>query len=343
MEAKSKSVRTLQRKDFNEPIYRQLLEKKWGERYTEYRKKWESAADLKIQTDFPLHIDLDTIDHCNLDCHYCSEEHNYIRRRTFKKMEFSDIDELFKEVKNPAGKDRLCSVNIGTLGEPFLNPEKVFYILEKCIETEIMETFIHTNAQLLTLDMFKKLIQLELTYLLFSMDSIVPETYQEIRGKGFEKAMKNILEILEYKKKVGVVFPVTRVSMVETDMNRHEKKSFLDFWQYKVDYVDIQPCGDYTKKVPEEIEIKFSCPMPFQRVGFGVKGQMGLCCTGYFMLPEFKIADFPEMSVCEAWNSNQANRLRESHQKMDFRDQPICRECMGVVQSALIDFRKETE
>ena len=59
------------------------------------------------RTDFPIHIDLDTVDACNLKCKYCTEEHDFIRKRTHKKLSDDMIIDLFKEVKSNRKRDSL--------------------------------------------------------------------------------------------------------------------------------------------------------------------------------------------------------------------------------------------
>jgi MoaA/NifB/PqqE/SkfB family radical SAM enzyme len=184
--------------------------------------------------------------------------------------------------------------------------------------------------------MFKNLVELDLTYLLFSLDALNEKTYKAMRGDGYKKAMDTILEIVEYKKSKGLTFPVMRVSFLETDENRHEKQDFIDFWKNKVNFIDVQPCGDYTDvSLRSNVEITSSCQMPFQRMQIGVQGQIGLCCDGYIMRPDFMIGDFYQTTIYEAWNGLRANKLRNAHKNCDYSQFPACEECLTVIQSAL--------
>ncbi|OGX28326.1 MAG: hypothetical protein A2879_03920 [Omnitrophica WOR_2 bacterium RIFCSPHIGHO2_01_FULL_49_10] len=309
--------------------YKTLLEAKWGEAYRRYRSNWDEARQLVLKTDFPMHIDMDTVDACNLHCLYCSEEHGYIRKRTLKKIPGSIVDALFREAARPAGKDRLCAVNIGTLGEPLLYPEMVFKILEGCNKAGVMETFLHTNGHLLTVDIFKKMAGMGLTHLFFSVDAIRPDTYKRVRGGDLSVATKNILDVVEYKKAANGVFPVIRVSFLENKYTSPEKNEFVEFWKDKVDFIDIQGTVDFTVQLSETDKIRSSCILPFQRITIGVQGEIGPCCAGYIMVPGFYLGIIPDMSVYEAWNSERANALRAAHKDMSLEYFPMCWECLA--------------
>ncbi|MCX5713277.1 MAG: radical SAM/SPASM domain-containing protein [Candidatus Omnitrophica bacterium] len=306
-----------------------LLEQRWGSPYRTYRENWKKANLLCVHTDFPIHMDLDTIDACNLHCLYCTEEHGFIRSRTKKQMPQELLEGVFKEVENPAGKDRLCSVSIGTLGEPFLFPEKVFFILEKCRKAGVMEKFIRTNGLLLTPEVYKKILDFDLTYLFCSIDAIKPETYRLMRGNDLHKVIDNILGLIEFKRKKNAVFPVIRVSFLETKENLAERDEFIKFWKDKVDIIDIQSPIDYIHDSSSASKISYTCEQPFVRVGIGVEGQIGLCCAGYIMLASFFDWIFPEISIYEAWNSSKAGSLRKAMKEKDFVNFPDCFKCLS--------------
>lgn len=304
------------------------LTARYGERYTDYRKHWEAACTLKYVPDFPLHIDMDTMDACNLSCSYCTEEHGFIRKRTFGKLTYEIIDGVFAEGRAYNGRGRLCAVNVGTLGEPFLLPDRVFRILERAMEAGVMETFVHTNGHLLTLDIFKGLAKRGLTHLFFSLDALHEDTYLKMRGKPLGGVLGNILDVVNFKRTHGLEFPALRVSFLESEENRVEKQEFVDFWSDKADIIDIQNLSDFTRPVDLTRETTLRCSDPFKRMYVGVEGQLAPCCAGYAMLSEFQVGRFPEMGIAEAWNGRAVAALRRAHLAKDFSDQLICRECL---------------
>ena len=304
-----------------------FLVDRWGKRYTQYRSNWNSMGDFRLNVDFPMHIDFDSTDACNLRCKHCWGE-RVAYKRTNEKMPDEIIDAVFDEADSKKNSGKLCAVNVGNLGESLLYPDKVFKILKKCKQAKVMEKFIHTNGHFLTLDVFKELTRLDLTYLLISLDAIKEETYNIVRGGRFQEVLNNILSILEYKKRNNFFFPIIRVSFVDSELNTTEKQEFIDFFEDKVDFIDIQPLVDYTKQTPEGVKIPFHCHMPLVRMTIGLKGQMALCCSGYAMLPGFFIGTFPEDSIYDTWNGEKANHLRNALKVNDFKEFPYCYKCL---------------
>jgi sulfatase maturation enzyme AslB (radical SAM superfamily) len=312
-------------------LYQQMLDR-WGERYREYRFRWDESKKQQLKTDFPIHLDLDTADACNLHCKYCTEEHGFIRRRTYKRLSEQMVRQVFAEVRSAPGRDRLSSVNIGTLGEPLLHPETVFLILEECTASGVMETFLHTNAQLLTEEIFRKLQKLGLTYLFISLDAFHEETYREIRGKDLSPVVNTILQIVQIRDRNGDSFPKLRVSFLENEDNREEMNRFIEFWEGKVDFVDVQKLIDFTGSHGSSDGALAYCSDPFRRMTVGVQGEMGLCCAGFIMLPELYVGIFPQTTIYEAWNGEKAKALREALSSNHLEDFSCCMKCLSSLK-----------
>ena len=47
-----------------------IFVKRFGSEYLDYRKKWTKAGKFAIP-DFPIHLDIETIDNCNYRCKFC--------------------------------------------------------------------------------------------------------------------------------------------------------------------------------------------------------------------------------------------------------------------------------
>jgi len=308
---------------------REALIERHGENYLGYRELWDASREMKLVTDFPLHLDLDTIDGCNLHCKFCPEEHGFIRKLSHQKMSPELVSAVFDEVDQPSGRDRLRAVNIGNTSEPLLNKPVLFQILERCRQAGVIETFIHTNGLLLTLLDFKQLAQAGLTYLFVSIDAIREETYREARGGDLRRVMDQLTEIVEWKNREKLLFPVVRVSFIETDLNRDEKMEFINYWIDKADFIDIQTLLDYTKTLAADLPIESYCIQPFHRMGVGVSGELGLCCTSYFWLPENRIGTVPTDTIHDVWNGEYAAKLRQAMTNQDLTGFDFCYECLG--------------
>jgi len=304
-----------------------LQEERWGKRYIQYKKNWENARKFDLNSTFPLHIDLDSTDACNLNCPYCWAEGGHFKR-TNKRMPNQLIDEIFQEINSANNDGQLCALNIGTIGEPLLCLDVVYNILERSVDAGLIDKFIHTNAHLLTIDVFRNLVDLDLTYLLISLDAIREETYEKVRGKGFNNVLQNIEKVIEYKREKNLFFPIIRVSFVENDINESEKNDFIHFFKDKVDFVEIQPLVKYNYTLTENKNVSIYCHQPYQRMLIGLQGQMALCCSGYSMLRDFYVAKFPEMPIKEAWLHEKSQKLRYALKENELTDYPYCLKCL---------------
>ena len=55
----------------NEETYDQVLIEELGDEYRSYRDKWYKAERERVMYDFPLHIDMELMYYCNIDCIMC--------------------------------------------------------------------------------------------------------------------------------------------------------------------------------------------------------------------------------------------------------------------------------
>lgn len=304
--------------------YQKRLYEKWGESYMDYRKAWEGATSKQMLSDFPLHIDIDTIDSCNLHCPHCSEE--WTSLRSGLKMDINLLDSVFEE----AAFYGLCSLNIGSVAEPLLEKKNVFYALERAREIEIMETFLHTNGIFLKEDISDKLIELELTYLCISVDAPDEETYKKVRGGNFNLLKKNIETFKRIRDSIGAIFPFLRLSFLRNSRNRDQEEQFLQGWSKVGDIIEVQPLIDYEMPLPELLHCALvDCYAPWRRLMVGVDGRMGLCCSKVSLEPDLILGNIVNMSIYEAWNSEKAKQIRNAHVKKDFSDFPTCYRCLA--------------
>jgi pyruvate-formate lyase-activating enzyme len=324
----------------NMPKYQEILADKYGSKYKEYRESWDESLKFKNLRDFPMQIDMDTADICNLNCKYCNARNNFPRKITNIKVSNEFVNLLFEEVMKPKGKDSLFALDLGYLGEPLLFKQQVYNILEKCNIAGLLETYIHTNGQLLTLDIFKELVKLNLTHLFISVDTINSSKYRELRGGHLEPVMENVLNLLEYKKKENLVFPLVRVAFMNSPETHSEAEEFINFWKDKVDFIDIQTFCDWNTPITSKT-IPMLCPQPWQRMSLGPIGEMNACCaaiTDQYSESQ-RLGIFPDMSIYEAWNSQKAQNLRKGILNRDLSEFPFCEECH--IRTYAIDYKEE--
>ncbi|MDY0092782.1 MAG: radical SAM/SPASM domain-containing protein [Candidatus Vecturithrix sp.] len=139
---------------------------------------------------FPKHLLIETTTRCNLRCKQCA---HVINKYAFADMQletFYKLRPLFQTTEQVA---------LYGHGETFLYPH-FFEMLAELKQHDIF-VYVTTNGTLITRDVARRLIELELDRLAFSLDAATPELFNEIRrGADFEKVLHNIRTLNTMKK-----------------------------------------------------------------------------------------------------------------------------------------------
>jgi len=103
----------------------ELYLKHFGARYSEYRQLWNQAGK-DFLPDFPINLDFELIDACNLRCRHCFRNEEIaqkldLRINTGERFPLG----LFKRVIVEGVQRGLRAVNLGFSGECLLNPDLV--------------------------------------------------------------------------------------------------------------------------------------------------------------------------------------------------------------------------
>jgi MoaA/NifB/PqqE/SkfB family radical SAM enzyme len=154
-------------------------------------------------------LQIEITNDCNLACSICwralrghSLSVKNLSFETFKKI----LDKMtcFFPVRE---------VNVQGLGEPLLCPD-VTPILAYA-KSKNMATWFVTNGTSLDEPTAKKLVEIGIDKIRFSVDSSDPEVYARIKkGSSLEKVVRNIQELNECKKRSGKSYPVIALNSV---------------------------------------------------------------------------------------------------------------------------------
>ncbi len=187
---------------------------------------------------YPILIDLQIDNTCNLECVMCSGEYSsLIRKNREKKLpHFNPYDKNFvKQLEEFI--PHLHGINL-TGGEPFL--VNVYYdILDRIISLNPkIEIYIHSNATVLNNKVKKYMEKLNFNFTL-SIDSIVKPTYEKIRiNAKHEKVMRNIQYFHQYSIEKGLSFHIKCCLMKN---NILELPDFLSFFNNQNISVQLKP------------------------------------------------------------------------------------------------------
>ena len=315
-----------------------------GDNFIEYRKQWDLANKLELTTDFPLFLQLDMDQRCNFRCPHCIIGNKEMINKYYSGNSLT-WEKYVKIVKE--GAEHNCpSISVQGNNEPLLikDIEKYISFARKHGFIDIM---INTNASLLTENMAKSLLDSGLTRLRFSLDAATEATFNKIRiGGNYKEVVRNILNFLKLKDKLGYKLPITGVSFCKQAANEHEVEIFKEMWIDKVDMVTIQKYippvlePGYDKYYPsdqigEQHFEGFRCPQPFQRV---VTRNLDItpCCSTFSS--SLKVGDLNNDTIYKAWHSNEINELRDLHKNGEWYKNDICKQCVNLISSASRNF-----
>ena len=309
-----------------------------GEKFVKYREVWDAANRFEIVTEYPLFVQFDIHQKCNLRCAQC------LHRYPDRLKEFYGGEEAlswngYKRVVLESEEHNCPSITLCGLGEPLTMPNFENYI-KYAHKHGFMDIMINTNATLLTEERARGLLDCGLTRLRFSIDAASPETYARVRGKDYyHRVVKNIEKFLELKEKMGYRLPVTGVSFCELSINEHEMDSFIEFWEDKVDMVTTQRF--YPMILEKELNVlypscqvghaedlaSFRCVQPFQRVVIQNQ-EIRPCC---FLDKNLKIGNIKKDTIYGSWHSEKMNGIRELCRTGRYDKNKGCSNCTGLL------------
>jgi MoaA/NifB/PqqE/SkfB family radical SAM enzyme len=295
-----------------------------GPAYWEYRRRWVEYPRQCIVPEFPLCLDIETTNVCNLDCIMCPRT-VYIARGTYGPIGMMDFD-LYRGLIDQGARYGLPSVKLQYLGEPLAHPDLPKQI-RYAKQAGVLDTMFNTNATFLTEEKSHEILNAGIDNVFFSVDSIYPDKFNAIRvGARYEQVVENIMRFCKIKRRGGYAHVQTRVSMTVMESDVEELVKFKDFW---LQHVDVVGFGLYHDVLQDGIESpynpSFTCAQPFQRMFVMWDGACTPCCvddhrgyvTGNARLTPLK----------EIWDGPAYRRLRELQRTGRYKEVGICRKC----------------
>lgn len=288
--------------------------------YYKYRKKWSENPKNFIVDKFPLHLDIETTNICNLRCIMCFQsDEKWRKRQKFGFMKWK----LFKKIIDEGAKYNLPSIKLNYRGEPLLHP-KIVDMVKYAKKKGILEVQFNTNGTLLNEEKINELIDAGLDRIIFSFDGATKETYEKIRiGSNYESVVNNIKTLVKLRNAKGLKRPCVRVQLVRQEENIKEVDDFIEMWKDIVNRIGIieKRSKDGVKKYKEA----FPCPQIWQRMIICWDGEVRMCCGDWN--GEIILGDAKKHSLAKLWRSEEYLKIRELHKKGEFYKIPVCAKC----------------
>jgi len=274
-------------------------------RYREYRRMWKEWPETYTVGDFPLHLDVEPTNACNLRCPFCATTHNRYQRGFLR-------EETWRRILDEGGENGLPSLKFTYRGEPLLHPD-LPRMVRYAKEAGILDVYFNTNAVRLTDSLIRAFIDAGLDRISISFEGFTREVYEKYRvGARFDEVVGNILRLREVKEELGSEKPLVRLQTVLIPELIGREKEFAAFWSSRVDevaYLDMknEECNPDHRGIIDP----WACPQLWQRLTITWEGTILPCVHDIYEWMAF--GNVADTSIRDAWKGVQEDRYRDLH------------------------------
>lgn len=282
---------------------------------------------------FPKNMLIEVSNICNHECIFCANS-KMTRNKSCIDYDFT------KRILNEAYSLGTTEVGFYATGEPLTNKNLEEYIkMSKNIGYEY--AYLTTNGALLDEERIASLINSGIDSIKFSINAGTRETYKIIHGKDdFDKVIKNIMLLFEYRKKWNKSFKIG-ISSVLTKYTRADREYISDVFKNYCDEIIFLDCNNRFGVMPEvnkyliepnKVDKYESCPLPFNKLHISCEGYLTACCADFQNY--LVVSDLNKESLEQAWNNEVFQELRKKHVEDNLKG-TLCYNCMKNVDSSI--------
>lgn len=286
--------------------------------YMEYRRCWTENPAKFVVRDFPLHLDIEITNRCNLRCTFCD------KLPLLTKEQMGDMDmQLFRKILDEAGQGSLWGVKLSYRGESLLHPqvaEMVAYAKSK----GVLDVYLNSNGMLLSEKMSLNLMDAGLDRISVSVEGTDPVAFERERvGAKFDRILRNVERLRELRSKKGYSHPRVRVQTVRLpnlDMN-----AYVSFWSSRCDEVAAVDYKDVTDRMEEIVKTDWACPQLWQPMTIEWDGAIMPCNNDDFR--RLSPGNVKDGSVHSSWHDPIVKKARALHRQGRSHQVDACRGC----------------
>ena len=213
-------------------------------------------------------------------------------------------------------------------GEPLIDTalaKKIQYCADKRLDT-----FVTTNASLLTDWRTREIVDAGLSMIRFSVHALTRENYEAVHvGLNWHKTMENISDFFDYNTRAGS--PVkTSISVIP--MNDEAIDDIRQLWEHQVDYLEIwRPHGwAGGRSYRESDKTKKTCGRPFSGpIQINADGKMMICC--FDTNAEMTVGDTYLDSIEDIVRGEPYKEIRRKHVEGTLNGLP-CEKCDQIFE-----------
>ena len=306
--------------------------------FTAIYKKLNSYQNELDAFEFPICIDVELTNCCNLKCYMCPtgigssiREKGYMSDKTYYKL-----------LRDISGHQ--VGLRFIRWGEPTLHPKMCKYI--KAAKKEGHLCHINTNGVTIN-KLIDDILEAGLDSVKFSFQGVNEESYERIRqGGNFKNVIANIKDL--YNARINNS-PYIQVSTTTTSESEEEIKKFkesiapycdmINVGATILQYLDIDRSDmnekqkELFQKIKSEQRVVYKrpahCSEVYGKLSVDWDGKISACCTDYDR--ELIIGDLADNTISEIFMCNKIDTYRKILSRKAFSEVAKCSKCFDYI------------
>lgn len=291
-----------------------------------YKRIW----DFDVQP-FPLMLDIEITNACDLECIMCAR--TVLMKRPVGFMDFA----LFKQIIDQAKANGCTTMRFNGQGEPLLH--KQFFDMVAYAKSQGFLIHATSNGMRLTEEKARGMITSGLDKVKFSFQGITKAEFERMRkGGNYEVLEENIKRLVRLRTELERKNPWVQIGTTILDESEEAVSQFMQHWLQTVDgayygkTVMIRAKGSQA----EEALTPRDTSKPRDALCWEVRTKMTIfwngdvttCCTDYEGF--LKIGSLAETSLQGIWTGEPMLAIRETLGKNSKEKLPLCRDCRSM-------------
>jgi len=297
-----------------------------NEKFREYRRLWDECPREGKVAPFPLNVDLEVTNACNLRCPHCARTQNNWGKG---EVGFVDKEVVRKVIREIADKGGYC-MKFSLRGEPLLHPEIVTF-LKWAKDANLLDYYFNTNGMLLSQKMAREFVEMEIPRISISVGGWNEKTFELCQaGAKMEVVRENIRYLKEYRDKKGSEYPIIRVQAVTLEELTKHMEEFKKLWTPLSNEIGLIDFREETGKVEHTAKTckEFKCNFLWQRLVVLWDGSTYPCLFHGVKDPQdLYLGNVKEKSLKEMWQGEKMKELRKLHLEGGSHLSSSCAKC----------------
>ncbi len=276
---------------------------------------------------YPREIILEVTNRCNLACRYCHfHGQGAVRKRPLGFMPRRIWERVLEEI---GAWPEPCTLLTHGAGEPLLYPE-LEELLRRALALPRLHVGFMTNGMLLTPEISRRLVALQLDSLALSIDGVRPESNDYFRRHADLRLIEeNVRELIAARERAAAVKPVLIFNMVGYPEILDQEDEYVARWLPHADQVTIstfRPVGSRRLWAAAAAPPFMPCRLLSEQMVIACSGDVGLCCEDINLeVPVGRVMDEDLLAIFN--RSEVLRRYRQAHARGELENLPLCADC----------------